>query len=226
MKTVEIEVGGHVFILLAEKAVLEPHSRTLFVADLHLGKTATFRNEGIPLPEGSTETDLARISKLVERWDVRLLVVLGDLFHAAQGVPGHVTETFVRWRQTHAAIPVTLVLGNHDRRLRAWPPEWALEMHPEPHPWNGLHLRHFPPRGTYVEGPVWLAGHVHPSVRVRLGGRESITAPAFHVRSRGIVLPAFGSFTGTATQRPQADDQAYAVVGESVLPIPAALRRR
>ena len=51
---VECEVAGERLVLLPEKAAFWPRTRALFVADFHLGKAATFRSAGIPLPPGTT----------------------------------------------------------------------------------------------------------------------------------------------------------------------------
>ena len=37
-------------VLLPGRAALLPASRTLLVSDIHLGKAATFRQAGIPVP--------------------------------------------------------------------------------------------------------------------------------------------------------------------------------
>jgi uncharacterized protein len=42
-------------VLLPGRAAWMPATRTLLVADLHLGKAATFRHAGIPVPEGSAQ---------------------------------------------------------------------------------------------------------------------------------------------------------------------------
>jgi metallophosphoesterase superfamily enzyme len=41
--------------LLPQRALLDTASRSLMVADLHLGKAATFRAHGLPVPSGTTE---------------------------------------------------------------------------------------------------------------------------------------------------------------------------
>ncbi|MGF1448619.1 MAG: ligase-associated DNA damage response endonuclease PdeM [Opitutales bacterium] len=219
-----IQLGDHTLQLLAEKAVWCAETGTLFIADVHLGKTATFRREGIPLPEGGTDHDLRRLTDLIERHRPRQLIVLGDLIHARQGVDGHVTESFGAWRAQWASLNVLLIRGNHDRRLHNWPARWQLRIEAEPFAWHGLDLRHFPVKEAAAERP-WLAGHLHPSVRVRLGGRESISAPAYYFLGNGLILPAFGSFTGMARARASEAERFFAVVGESVLEIPARLCR-
>jgi metallophosphoesterase superfamily enzyme len=50
---IECIVMGERFVLLPEKAAFWPAMKTLFVADFHLGKAASFRRAGIPLPPGT-----------------------------------------------------------------------------------------------------------------------------------------------------------------------------
>ena len=54
----EIEIEGHALHLLADGAAFDLSARTLFVADLHLGKTTVFREAGIALPDGPDATIL------------------------------------------------------------------------------------------------------------------------------------------------------------------------
>ena len=52
--TVRIELGGIVLELLPGRVAYRPDTATLFVADMHLGKSGTFRAHGVPVPESST----------------------------------------------------------------------------------------------------------------------------------------------------------------------------
>ena len=69
--------------LLADKALWHPGEKTLFIADPHFGKSASFRSAGIPVPEGATHDDCQRLSLLIERISAIRLVILGDFFHNA-----------------------------------------------------------------------------------------------------------------------------------------------
>ena len=71
--------------LLAARALHWPRERTVFVADVHLGKAAAFRAGGVPLPRGSTAADLARLARVLQQTGARRLVVLGDFLHARGG---------------------------------------------------------------------------------------------------------------------------------------------
>lgn len=77
--------GSEAVELLPEHAVWWPAARTLLVADLHLGKAASFRAQGLPVPAGTTRENLHRLEALLARHPAERLVFLGDFLHAAQG---------------------------------------------------------------------------------------------------------------------------------------------
>ena len=68
-------IGDEAVELFAERALLWTRMRTLFVADVHLGKAAAFRAGGVPVPRGSTAADLARLAALVDASGAQRLVV-------------------------------------------------------------------------------------------------------------------------------------------------------
>lgn len=107
-------------VLLPGRAALLPATQTLVCADVHLGKAATFRRAGLPVPEGSAQQDLKRLTRLVERYEARRLIIAGDLFHASAGCTPRVLREFTDFREQirrSTNSEVVLVLGNHERSL-------------------------------------------------------------------------------------------------------------
>ena len=85
--------------LLPGRAALVAATRTLLVADLHLGKAATFRRAGIPVPEGSAGRDLDRLTRLVADTRATRVIVVGDLLHSAAGcTPGVIGRKLNKFR--------------------------------------------------------------------------------------------------------------------------------
>jgi metallophosphoesterase superfamily enzyme len=82
--TSTVRWAGELLHLLPERALWWPAAGVLFVADLHLGKAATYRALGQPVPGGTTQENLARLDALIARWSPRRIVFLGDFLHAAQ----------------------------------------------------------------------------------------------------------------------------------------------
>lgn len=213
--------GGERVALHAERALYWLRARTLFVADVHLGKAAAFRAGGIPLPRGSTAADLARLTRLVERTDAARLVVLGDLLHARAGRVAALDDAFVAWRGRHPALDVVLVRGNHDARAGDPPGNWAVRCVDEPHalpPFLACHLTDAPQSG-YA-----LCGHLHPGVRIHGAGEASVRLSCFVLGARRAILPAFGRFTGLAEIARAPDERVIAIAGRTLFALPPALR--
>ena len=58
---------------------------TLIIADPHFGKDAHFRQKAIPVPHGTMDSDLKRLSAMIDSHAARRLMILGDFFHTAAG---------------------------------------------------------------------------------------------------------------------------------------------
>ena len=216
--TLDTVIGGERVTLHAERAIHWPAERTVFVADVHLGKAATFRAGGVPLPRGSTAADLARLTALVERTSATRLVVLGDLLHAKAGRVDALGDAVVAWRSRHAALDVLLVRGNHDARAGDPPAHWGIRCVDEPFalpPFIGCHMTSPPPSG-YA-----LCGHLHPGVRIHGAAGDTARLPCFVLGMRRAILPAFGRFTGLADVHRNAAERIVAVAGGALFALPA-----
>jgi DNA ligase-associated metallophosphoesterase len=212
---VECEVAGERLVLLPEKAVFWPRVGALFVADFHLGKAATFRRAGIPLPAGTTSENLARLDRAVHRTRAGQVVFLGDFLHAKDGRAPRTLEAFNTWRGTRGDLELTLVRGNHDTRAGDPPESFGIRCIDPGSAFGPFVLNHEP---GAVRGGYALAGHIHPAVRLR-GEGDSLRLPCFWFGARYGVLPAFGAFTGNAEVRPRQGDQVYVIADEEVIRI-------
>jgi uncharacterized protein len=186
-------------VLVPGRAAFLPATATLLVADLHLGKAATFRSRGIPVPEGSAQQDLARLALLVAATRARRLIVLGDLFHAKSGCTEHVFAEFTAARERFADTEVMLVAGNHDRSVGRLPPglgiDSLLRTHDEP-PFHFVHEPGTPLPEPDRDEPFTIAGHLHPTIAVASPSGDRLTDRCFVAEPGLLLLPAFGSFTG------------------------------
>jgi DNA ligase-associated metallophosphoesterase len=184
--------------LLPGRAALLPATATLLVADLHLGKAATFRRAGIPVPEGSAQADLDRLERLVGQIRARRLVVLGDLFHARTGCTPAVLAEFAAARRRFAGTFVVLVIGNHDRALGSVPSTVGIDSCLRTLDEPPFHFVHEPATGLAEPDRTafTVAGHLHPRLSIGGPGGERVTERCFVAEEGLLVLPAFGSFTG------------------------------
>jgi DNA ligase-associated metallophosphoesterase len=210
-----------VISLLTEGGVFLATDSTLIVADIHLGKSAAFRAKGLPVPEGDSVRDLARLSALVEKSQARHLVIAGDLFHAPAGMT-HDIETALADFMSRLEIPVTLVLGNHDVKIQPLPPGLTSVPHLDLEP--GLSVIHDP---AHVSGDrLHIAGHWHPIVRIPDGKRTSLRLPCFLYRRHTLVMPAFGSFTGGSILNVRPDDRVFVALRDDVVELPSGFAWR
>lgn len=143
----------------------------------------------------------------------RHLVILGDLWHDRSSRSAAFDAALATWRERHAGVAMTLVRGNHDRRAGDPAESLAIACVDEPWSLEGVALHHHPPAN---DGP-WLAGHVHPAARLTGLGRQALVVPCFHQRGAGMVLPAFGAFTGRGVIEPRRGDLLHCIAGDAVI---------
>lgn len=214
MSALSLSCHGETLWLLPERALWWPAQRVLFIADLHLGKAASFRALGQPVPAGTTRGNLDRLAGLLRGHQPRLLVLLGDFLHAPEALTPSVQASLDAWRAEFSTLSVTLVRGNHDRRAGDPPVELAIDCCDPPCAEGPFVLSHHPRPSP--DGYV-LAGHLHPSVSLRGAGRQRERLPCFHFGARVGLLPAFGGFTGTADVSVAPGDRVYVVADGQVV---------
>lgn len=214
---VELSWNGTEIFLFSEHAALLKSSRTLLIADLHLGKDEAFRASGIPVPEGPAAQTLQRLSNVLIRTQAQKLVILGDLFHADAGQSSRMFDALAAWRERHPTLPVVLVRGNHDR-CRCDPCQtFGIKAINGTYVHSELRLQHAPPTGSES---ATLCGHVHPAVRLRMRNGPRSRLPCFYFTDRVGILPAFGDFTGHGILPQKDASRIFVIAGEHVLEVP------
>lgn len=190
MAEARILLDGVEIVLDAAGALWLPQSRTLVVADLHLEKGSSLARRRVFLPPYDTGATLAALALLVHCRDPAQVICLGDSFHDNGGATrlGEAERSRIAALQRGRAW--YWISGNHDSQLPAdgciggeIVDKMALE---------GLLFRHEPAAGPQ-RGEV--AGHLHPSAKVRGRGR-SVRRRAFATDGDRLVMPAFGVLAG------------------------------
>ncbi len=208
----EIELAGERVLLLPEKALYWPSRNILVIADIHFGKAASFRAQGVPVPRGTTTQNLEALDALMARYPTDEIVFLGDFLHARAAHASATVAAMLAWRQRNSTVRLTLVRGNHD--VRAGDPSASLriDMADEPHTVGAFSFCHHPD----IWGPGYvLAGHVHP-VFLLSSRLDSLRLPCFLAGPKRMVLPSFGAFTGGYVITPEAGEQVFVTSGEAV----------
>jgi DNA ligase-associated metallophosphoesterase len=215
--TVAIDLRGQHLMLFAERAVFWEETRTLIVADAHLGKPSVLRAQGVPVPPGTAREDLERLGRLLQHTRAERILFLGDLFHAPLNpLDTGLCNRLARWRNARPEVRLVLIAGNHDPAAAQIPPTFGIDSVAPSLAESPFVFTHRPGTGA----PDYnLAGHLHPAVRLRGAGRWSETLPCFVFGPSGGLLPAFGSFTGNAVVRPAAADRLYAIAADEVVAI-------
>jgi len=216
-KPLPVTYAGQTVWLLPEHALWWPEGRVMFVADLHLGKAATYRALGQPVPSGTTAENLRRLSQLISHYQPQQLVFLGDFLHARHARTASVLGQLQLWRQSHADLNCTLVRGNHDNRAGDPPDDLQISVVDEPYLVGPFAACHHPQ--SHATHAV-LAGHTHPVVHLQGPARDRLRLPCFVFEARSAILPAFGEFTGGYTVAAQPGLQLYAAGGDKVWRLP------
>jgi DNA ligase-associated metallophosphoesterase len=183
-----VTVAGETVSLDPAGALWIAASRTLVVADLHLEKGSSFARKQVFLPPYDTDATLQALSLLVARRDPACVICLGDSFHddAASGRLSPGARSLIHRMQNDREW--IWICGNHDPQ----PPAGLGGDSTSGMSLGGLHFRHEP--GTDdCHGEV--AGHLHPSAKIRQRGR-SVRRRAFITDGRRLIMPAFGALTG------------------------------
>ncbi|MET4575519.1 ligase-associated DNA damage response endonuclease PdeM [Ottowia thiooxydans] len=194
-QSLEIDVAGEAMIALSGRALYWPRERMLMIADLHLGKSDTFRAFGIAVPQAVQRHDLMRLNHLLQEVQPRSLVVLGDFVHGR--IVGDDTRlAWSHFRNAHRDVDLILTRGNHDRSINA--ADWQLDQVVSFVQVGPVLLSHEPkfPVALAPEHFLNVHGHVHPIFKAP-GWRRAL--PALVQEGTQLVLPAFSAFTAGMT---------------------------
>ena len=187
-----IEIRGNSFELLPEKAVFWCEKETLLIGDLHIGKIAHFRKEGIAVPQKASAVNFEKLDKLVKVTGAGRIIFLGDLFHSEYNSEW---EEFKIWRAKHHYIDMLIVIGNHDVLPQSLFLEANISVFPLDYEEGDFVFTHHPKVEPDPDKFVF-AGHVHPVFTAYGKGRQSLRLPCFVIDPHQAILPSFGVFTG------------------------------
>jgi uncharacterized protein len=216
---VNISILNQTLALFPDKTVLLPDG-TLIVADLHLGKATAFQAKGLAIPEGDSDADLHRLGTICEQVRATRILINGDLFHSPAGLTPAIERSLETWLST-IPVPVQLIVGNHDRKLRRLPESLKPVDSAEA---AGFHIVHDP--ADAPPGKPAICAHWHPVARIADGRRTSLRLPCFLLRGSILVTPSFGTFTGGAIIDREKGDRVFVAPGDRVIEVPEELLRR
>lgn len=207
----EITLKGERITLLPQRAVYWQRAEAIIIADVHWGKTAHFRKNGIAIPANTHDEDAKNLTDIVNEYTPKRLIIAGDLFHSKHN---NEVDSFAHWRDRFPNLTVELVEGNHDilaeevyKRLGIITVKDRLELEP-------FTIIHDMPEQT-TEG-YYIHGHVHPAVKVSQG-RMGVKLDCFAINHERLLLPAFGRFTGRHQLKPAEYKELYIIAEKEII---------
>jgi len=206
-----ITLKEQTFYLLPEKVIYWKERKTLLVADLHFGKAAHFRKEGIAVPEHLTELSFRRLDQVISFLELKTIVFLGDLFHSDWNKEWN---KFQIWLQKYN-LNFILVIGNHDILSHEQYLKAGIILKEEPYHLGPFALSHHPLEET--GGAYNLCGHLHPGIKLKGKAKQSLTLPCFYFGEKRGVLPAFSNFSGKHLIKIKPTDTVFGITKEKVI---------
>ncbi|MFN3020458.1 ligase-associated DNA damage response endonuclease PdeM [Chryseobacterium sp. TY3] len=209
----EIVFNDETWILTNQRALYWTSQNAVVLSDLHLGKTAHFRKNGIALPSQLIHKDLERLANMVEYFSASKVFVVGDFLHAGKNSE---LAHFKNWKQQFPQLEIILIKGNHDRIAEQHLQEIGVTKIHSSYIHKNIQLIH----ECVSESDFFtISGHIHPGISLRLTTKKHLKLPCFVVQSTGIILPAFSSFTGLDTKEIEGDATFYAFSEEGIFAI-------
>jgi DNA ligase-associated metallophosphoesterase len=198
-------------VLCPEKALLYPKENILIVADLHFGKANHFRKAGIAVPSQITMEEVGRFKKLIDKYQPKKFIFLGDLFHSNHNVSVELVQQVI---ENEVTCEFILVQGNHDIMRVEIYTKIGIEVQSE-YTIGDILFTHEPIEGVDRYN---IHGHLHPAVVLEGQGRQTMRLPCFYFGEKKGILPAYGLFTGMYNlQDLQEDDVVYVIADGEVI---------
>ena len=175
MQIAKVNIAGEDLELHPYRAIWWAADATLFMADLHIGKAAHFRKEGIQIPTAVIDLNLQRFAALLDHYQPKSVYILGDLFHSDAN---HEWHLFIDLLSAYPAIDFHLVVGNHDNLKDLGQHSHPMTIHKKDFDLGPFCLCHHP-RKEFSGEKYYLSGHLHPGVKLKGIGKQNLKLACF-----------------------------------------------
>ena len=189
-----IVIKDQTLILTNQRALFWEQESALVLSDLHLGKTAHFRKNGIALPVDLIQEDLKRLSELILHFNPKKIIVVGDFLHAGKNSE---FELFKEFKTQFPELQMILIKGNHDRISEHHFLELGISEIHNIYKKKGLVFSH---ENIESSSEFVISGHLHPGISLKSSIRKYLKFPCYIKTNHQLILPAFSSFTGLDTK--------------------------
>lgn len=207
--SLQVTLHHQTFVLHHTGACYWKEQDVVLLADVHLGKSAHFRKHGMAIPATADDREYDKLSEVIAQFNPSRLWFLGDLFHSYLNAEWHFFEQWVRYQD----IEIALVMGNHDIISRDKFEKLGIKTY-DSLDMGSFFLTHHPQE---VANRFNIAGHIHPSVKLQGAGRQKMKLSCFFCTDTGMILPAFGDFTGTYSLQPKKGNRVFVIADDEVV---------
>lgn len=187
-------------VQIADLALYLEKSRTLVVADLHIGYEEALNKQGILLPRFQFRETVARLKRILDSAKPKKVIINGDLKHEFGGI------SVQEWRETLKVLDliltytddVVLLRGNHDTIIGPIAEKRHVRILDEIliGSFYITHGHRIPESLKLAKPRTVIIGHEHPAVGLREGLRTELFK-CFLVgewrKKRLIVIPSFNT---------------------------------
>lgn len=187
-KSITIIINNNHFELHQQGALFWKEQSMLLIADVHLGKIAHFRKNGMAIPIDGIEINFKNLTLIVEKFNPYQICFLGDLFHSKLNKEWILFENWVK--STNKKI--ILIEGNHDIISKQKYADLSILIYKELKI-DGFKLTHHPEDEADFFN---FCGHVHPGIKLKGIAKQYLKLACFYKTNNQMILPAFGEFTG------------------------------
>lgn len=197
------------FIFDYRRGVFWKQKKVLMVTDLHWGKSTFFQKHGIAIPDDVLDSDLDRLKNLMREYDPSTVLILGDLIHHEGSLHDRLVEKIAHFRHAYP-FEFILIKGNHDR-YTSFPESWGIVEEKK------LVIENFSFTHDLVkkENNFQFSGHLHPMMAFKTG-LDFIRLPAFIIKEKACLLPAFSVFTGGQSMKLGKKEKAIVVYNDGL----------
>ncbi|MCP4978347.1 MAG: ligase-associated DNA damage response endonuclease PdeM [Maribacter sp.] len=209
--TQNLQIQSQNFTLHASGAMFWNERSALLISDVHLGKVSHFRKFGAAVPQEAIHGNFKLLNDSVAFFKPKRIYFLGDLFHSQLNNEWNYFEAWVSRIKTE----IILISGNHDIISPLKYEDLGIQVIDELIIENFLMTHHPEKRSDFFN----FCGHIHPAIKLRGHGRQSLRLPCFFKSQNQMILPAFGEFTGSHTLKQKKNNEAYAIVEGMVIKI-------
>ncbi len=181
------------FELLPQKAIFWHEESCLILADVHLGKVAHFRKNGLALTANAQYLDYQNLQFLINHYDPKRILILGDLFHSEKNVDVQILSDLIAQNKT---VSFELVMGNHDILPLELYQQIGLKVLGNAYCFSNILFTHYPQETLPANSQINFCGHLHPGYYLQGKARQAIMLPSFVQTEIHLILPSFGVLTG------------------------------